>query len=98
MDAQAQIQALHKQFATKMQHSTLQINTLASRLDTALSTIESLRTRTIQQKPYFPNVNKFDGVAHHFDTWLPLIEAKLHVNTHALGDSTSIGQFYYVYL
>ena len=47
MDAQAQIQALREQFATEMQRSTLQINTLASRLDAALSTIESLRTRTI---------------------------------------------------
>ena len=77
MDAQAQIQALREQFATEMQRSTLQINTLASRLDAALSTIESLRTRTIQRKPYLPDVDKFDGVVHHFDTWLPSIEAKL---------------------
>jgi hypothetical protein len=98
MDAQAQIQALREQFATEMQRSTLQINTLASRLDTALSTIESLRTRTIQRKPYLPDVDKFDGVACHFDTWLPSIEAKLHVDGDALGDSTGIGQFYYVYL
>ena len=77
MDAQAQIQALCKQFATKMQRSTLQINTLALQLDAALSMIESLRTRTIQQKPYLPDIDKFDSVVHHFDTWLLSIKAKL---------------------
>jgi hypothetical protein len=92
-----------------MQRSTLQINALTSRLDSALSTIGGLestiqnlrdqnRTRTIQQKPYLPDVDKFDSISYHFDTWLPSIEAKLLINGEALGDLTGIGQFYYVYL
>jgi hypothetical protein len=100
MDAQAQIQALREQFAVEMQRSALQIDALSSRLDLALSTIETLRdrARTSQRKPYLPDVDKFDGVSYHFDTWLPSIEAKLLVDGEALGDSTGIGQFYYVYL
>jgi hypothetical protein len=102
MDTQAQIQALREQFAVKIQRSTLQINALTSRLDSALSTIGGLestiqnlrdqnRTRTIQRKPYLPNVDKFDGILYYFDTWLPLIKAKLLINGEALGDLTGIG-------
>ena len=100
MDAQAQIQALREQFAVEMQRSAQQIDALASRLDLALSTIETLQDRAhrSQRKPYLPDVDKFDGVSYHFDTWLPSIEAKLLVDGEALGDSTGIGQFYYVYL
>jgi hypothetical protein len=100
MDAQAQIQALREQFAIEIRRSAQQIDALSLRLDSALSTIEALRdrARTSQRKPYLPDVDKFDGVSYHFDTWLPSIEAKLLVDGEALGDSTGIGQFYYVYL
>ena len=100
MDAQAQTQAPREQFAAEIQRSTVQINALTSQLKSALTTIKALQdqARTIQQKPYLPNVNKFDGISYHFDTWLPLIEAKLLINGDALGDSTGISQFYYVYL
>jgi hypothetical protein len=100
MDAQAQIQALQEQFTVEMQRSVQQIDTLASQLDLALSTIETLRDQacTSQRKPYLPDVDKFNGVSYHFNTWLPLIEAKLFVDREAFGDSTDIGQFYYVYL
>jgi hypothetical protein len=100
MDAQAQIQALREQFAAEIKRSTLQINDLALRLDSALLRIKTLQNRahTSQRKPYLPNVNKFDGVLYYFDTWLLLIEAKLLVDKDALGDSSSISQFYYVYL
>jgi hypothetical protein len=43
MDAQAQIQALQEQFAVEMQRSALQIDDLSLQLDSALSTIETLR-------------------------------------------------------
>ena len=48
-------------------------------------------------KPILPDPIKFDGKAYYFDTWLPLIQAKLRVDglSGALGDS--ITQFYYVY-
>jgi hypothetical protein len=100
MDAQAQIQALREQFAAEIERSTLRINDLALRLDSALLRIETLQNRahTSQRKPYLPDVDKFDGVSYHFDTWLPSIEAKLLVDGDALGDSSGIGQFYYVYL
>jgi len=83
-----------------MQRSALQIDALASRLDSALSTIETLQDQacTSQRKPFLPDVNKFDGVLYYFDTWLPSIKAKLLVDGDALGDLTSISQFYYVYL
>jgi hypothetical protein len=44
MDAQALSQALQEQFVVKIQRSTLQINTLTSRLDSALSTIRALKS------------------------------------------------------
>ena len=81
-----------------MQRSALQIDDLSLWLDSALSTIEALRARTSQRKPFLPNVDKFDGVSYHFDTWLLLIEAKLLVDGEAFGDLTGIGQFNYVYL
>jgi len=56
-----------------------------------------LRTRTNQRpKPSLPDPEKFTGQAHKFDTWLPLIKAKLRVDGTAIGDA--VAQFYYVYL
>jgi hypothetical protein len=100
MDAQAQIQALQEQFAAEIERFTLRINDLALRLDSALLRIETLQNRahTSQRKLYLFNVNKFDGVLYYFDTWLLSIEAKLLVDRDAFGDSSGIGQFYYVYL
>jgi hypothetical protein len=79
---------------------TLQINAFALRLDSSLLTIKPLQNRAsiTQQKPYLPNVNKFDSVTYYFNTCLLLIKAKLLVNKEALKNSTEIGQFYYVYL
>jgi hypothetical protein len=39
---------------------------------------------------------KFNSQVHKFDTWLPLIKAKLRVDSEAISDTTA--QFYYVYL
>jgi hypothetical protein len=70
MDAQAQIQALREQFAAEIERSTLRINDLALRLDSALLRIKTLQNRahTSQRKPYLPDVDKFDSVSYHFDT------------------------------
>ena len=47
-------------------------------------------------KPSLPDPEKFSGQALKFDTWVPSIKAKLHVDGEAIGDAVS--QFYYVYL
>ena len=47
-------------------------------------------------KTVLPDPEKFNGLAYWFDTWLPLIQAKLRVDSLAIGDS--IAQFYYMYL
>jgi hypothetical protein len=43
-----------------------------------------------------PNPKKFTGNTYKFDTWLPLIKAKLRINGIAIGNS--VAQFYYIYL
>ena len=47
------------------------------------------QTSTSRPKPILPDPIKFDGKAYHFNTWLPLIKAKLRVDgaSSALGDS-----------
>ncbi|PMD49982.1 uncharacterized protein K444DRAFT_484526, partial [Hyaloscypha bicolor E] len=47
-------------------------------------------------KSKLPDPEKFAGSTYRFDTWLPLIKAKLSINRSAIGDSTA--QFYYAYL
>lgn len=48
-----------------------------------------------QRKPVLPHVDKFEGTPYEWDTWRPMIKAKLRVDGAAIGDS--IAQFYYVY-
>jgi hypothetical protein len=56
-----------------------------------------LRTRpSTKPRSSLPDPEKFNGQAHKFDTWLPLIKAKLRVDSEAISDPTA--QFYYVYL
>jgi hypothetical protein len=57
--------------------------------------IATLRAKNTQ-KSKLPDPEKFAGSTYKFDTWLPLIKAKLRINGPAIGDS--IAQFYYVYL
>ena len=47
-------------------------------------------------KPSLPDPEKFNGQPYKFDTWLPSIKAKLHVDGEAIGEA--VAQFYYVYL
>jgi hypothetical protein len=62
------------------------------------SEIQQLRSDTTcsRPKPALPEPEKFNGSAHRFDTWLPLIRAKIRVDGSAIGDA--IAQFYYVFL
>jgi hypothetical protein len=57
--------------------------------------ITTLRAKN-SQKLKLPDPEKFARLTYKFDTWLPLIKAKLRINGPAIGDS--IAQFYYVYL
>ncbi len=47
-------------------------------------------------KASFPDLEKFNGQVYKFDTWLPLIRAKLQIDSIAINDT--IAQFYYIYL
>ena len=46
-------------------------------------------------KPNLPNPEKFNGKTYKFNTWLPVIRAKLRIDSPTIGDSTA--QFYYIY-
>jgi hypothetical protein len=62
---------------------------------TFLRSILSSRA-SAKPKTSLPDPEKFNGQAYRFDTWLPLIKAKLQVDGIAISDATA--QFYYVYL
>ena len=62
---------------------------------TFLRSILSSRA-SAKPKTSLPDPEKFNGQAYRFDTWLPLIKAKLQVDGIVIGDATA--QFYYVYL
>ncbi|PMD50852.1 uncharacterized protein K444DRAFT_546494, partial [Hyaloscypha bicolor E] len=57
-----------------------------------------LRTRpsSTKPKPFLLYPEKFNSQVYKFDSWLPLIKAKLRVNSKAISNTTT--QFYYVYL
>ena len=54
-------------------------------------------TSTSPRRPKLslPDLEKFNGKTYKFNTWLPVIRAKLYIDGPAIGDSTA--QFYYVY-
>ena len=52
-------------------------------------------TSPCRPKPSLPDLEKFNGRTYKFNTWLPAIRAKLHIDGPAIGNSTA--QFYYVY-
>ncbi|KIM93419.1 hypothetical protein OIDMADRAFT_61569 [Oidiodendron maius Zn] len=47
-------------------------------------------------KPALLDPDKFNGSTQRFNTWLPSIQAKLHVDGMAIGNT--IAQFYYMFL
>jgi hypothetical protein len=79
------IQALRNDFLTTIEALRNEIQYLKQQLD-----------KKSRPKPSLPDPEKFSGQALKFDTWLPSIKAKLHVDGEAIGDTVS--QFYYVYL
>ena len=52
-------------------------------------------TNPRKSKPNLPNLEKFNGKTYKFNTWLPVIRAKLRIDSPAINNSTA--QFYYVY-
>jgi hypothetical protein len=70
------------------------INTLCAKLDTIKSSNKSCPPR--HPRPSLPDLDKFTSSVLNFDTWLPFMKAKLHINNKAISDLVT--QFYYVYL
>ena len=66
------------------------------RAEIATLRIALAKTQASRPRPKLPDPEKFTGSTYKFDTWLPLIEAKLAIDGTAIGDATA--QFYYVYL
>ena len=62
----------------------------------AILQVAFTKTQASRPRPKLPDPEKFTKSTYKFDTWLPSIEAKLAVNSTAIGDATA--QFYYVYL
>ena len=89
------VQALRAELLQTLQlefNST--IDTLSQTVTNLQAELASLRINT-RPKPVLPDVDKFDGTSYKWDTWRPMIKAKLRVDGRALGDLTA--QFYYVY-
>jgi hypothetical protein len=63
-----------------------------------IATLRIALAKTQASRPYpkLPDPEKFTGSTYKFNTWLPLIEAKLAVDSTAIRDATA--QFYYIYL
>ncbi len=47
------------------------------------------KTQTSQPRAKLPDPEKFTGNTYKFDTWLPLIKAKLRVDGTSIGDSVA---------
>ena len=82
---------------TLRQEFSATITELRTEIQRQRDELAVLRSRTNQRlKPALLDPEKFTGQAYKFNTWLPLIKAKLRVDRVAIGDT--IAQFYYVYL
>ncbi|KXX72962.1 hypothetical protein MMYC01_210706 [Madurella mycetomatis] len=65
-------------FHQALQHQEQRIAALEGQL-AALSATKA------RPRPILPDPEKFTGV--HYDTWLPLIKAKLNIDSEAIGNS-----------
>lgn len=72
-----------------------QLTALQQQITTLQTQVATLSSRPTQRKAVLPDVDKFDGSPHKWDTWRPMMKAKLRVDGVAIGDPTA--QFYYVY-
>lgn len=77
-------------------HQEERIAAQQERIDTLEARLLSLLAARPRPRPILPDPEKFDGSASRYDTWLPLIRAKLDVDGEALG-GTDVAHFWYVY-
>ncbi len=91
MDPRQQLQEL----ASRLASQEAVISTLQAQLLALSNTVSNTPVQPVRLRPVLLDPTKFDDKAYHFNTWLPLIKAKLRVDGAVLGDL--ITQFYYVY-
>jgi len=72
-----------------------QLTALQQQITNLQAQVATLSSLSPQRKAVLPDIDKFDGSPHKWDTWRPMIKAKLRVDGAAIGDP--IAQFYYVY-
>ncbi|OCK98259.1 uncharacterized protein K441DRAFT_738884 [Cenococcum geophilum 1.58] len=60
-----------------------------AQLQAEVQFLRSITTTPSQPKPSLLDPKKFNGHPHKFNTWLPLIKAKLRVNSAAIGDTVA---------
>lgn len=77
-------------------HQEEQIAAQKERIDALEARVLSLLAARPRPRPILPDPEKFDGSTSRYDTWLPLIKAKLDVDDEALG-GTDVAHFWYVY-
>ena len=69
-------------FQTQVQREFDQLRIEVTTLQAALAVAQS----TSRPRTRLPDPEKFAGNTYKFDTWLPLIKAKLRVNSIAISD------------
>ena len=84
-------QLLEAQFGTTIQGLQQQIQDLTHQLDQQRT--QKPQTRP---KPRLPDPEKFNGKKYHWDTWLPLIKAKIRLDRDTIGPEPD-ALFFYVY-
>jgi hypothetical protein len=65
-----------------------EITTLRAALASTQAQLTASTAKSSQESK-LPDPEKFAGSTYRFDTWLPLIKAKLSVDGSAIGDSTA---------
>ena len=84
------------QAITELQAQVAQLQAQAAQLQAEVQFLCFIPTTPSQLKPSLPDLKKFNGYSHKFNTWLLLIKAKLWVDSAAISDT--VVQFYYIYL
>ncbi|EGZ76080.1 hypothetical protein NEUTE2DRAFT_146077 [Neurospora tetrasperma FGSC 2509] len=71
------------------------IVTLNKALDNNTALVQALPKSSSKPKAGLPDVEKFNGAAYTFETWLPSIQAKLRIDGDAIGNAEA--QFWYLF-